>query len=80
MIDLLLNREPRKIVLDRLLYLDDNNEYVYTIDPVDTEREAIKHFQNASANNQKPSNRSLNPFQSHIYRPRTTIPSIDQIV
>jgi hypothetical protein len=45
MINSILNRKPRKIVLDRLHYLDKNtNELVFTTDQKEIESETINHF------------------------------------
>jgi hypothetical protein len=45
MINSILNRKPRKIVLDRLHYLDKNtNKILFTTDQFEIENEMIKHF------------------------------------
>jgi hypothetical protein len=45
MINFILNRKPRKIILDRLHYLDKNtNELIFTTDQNEIELETINHF------------------------------------
>ncbi|PKB93018.1 hypothetical protein RhiirA5_442605, partial [Rhizophagus irregularis] len=46
MINSILQRKPRKISLDRLVFKDDNDELVFTNNPNIIEKEAIKHYQN----------------------------------
>ncbi|CAB4376976.1 unnamed protein product [Rhizophagus irregularis] len=45
MINSILNRKPRRIVLDRLSFIDNKGDYVFTNNPEIIEKEAIKHFQ-----------------------------------
>ncbi|CAB5380484.1 unnamed protein product [Rhizophagus irregularis] len=45
MINSILNRKPRCIVLDRLSFIDNKGDYVFTNNPEIIEKEAIKHFQ-----------------------------------
>jgi hypothetical protein len=45
MINSILNRKPRKIVLDRLHYLNkETNELIFTTDQKEIESETINHF------------------------------------
>ncbi|PKB95287.1 hypothetical protein RhiirA5_436991 [Rhizophagus irregularis] len=45
MINSILNRKPRHIVLDRLSFIDNKGDYAFTNNPEIIEKEAIKHFQ-----------------------------------
>ncbi|UZO07888.1 uncharacterized protein OCT59_028159 [Rhizophagus irregularis] len=45
MINSILNRKPRRIVLDRLSFVDDKGDYIFTNNPEIIEKEAVKHFQ-----------------------------------
>ncbi|PKB95002.1 hypothetical protein RhiirA5_386305 [Rhizophagus irregularis] len=45
MINSILNRKPHRIVLDRLSFIDNKGEHVFTNNPEIIEKEAIKHFQ-----------------------------------
>ncbi|CAB5347681.1 unnamed protein product [Rhizophagus irregularis] len=45
MINSILNRKPRHIVLDRLSFIDNKGDYVFTNNPEIIEKEAIKHLQ-----------------------------------
>ncbi|CAB5206037.1 unnamed protein product [Rhizophagus irregularis] len=44
-INSILNRKPRRIVLDRLSFVDNKGDYIFTNNPEIIEKEAIKHFQ-----------------------------------
>ncbi|EXX53657.1 hypothetical protein RirG_241980 [Rhizophagus irregularis DAOM 197198w] len=46
MINSILQRKPRRITLDRLIFKDDNNQTIFTNNPKLIEKEAIKHYQN----------------------------------
>ncbi|CAB4411748.1 unnamed protein product [Rhizophagus irregularis] len=46
MINSILQRTPRKITLDRLIYQDKNDNTIFTNNPDIIKSEAIKHFQN----------------------------------
>ncbi|CAB4401871.1 unnamed protein product [Rhizophagus irregularis] len=45
MLNSILNHKPRRIVLDRLSFIDNKGDYVFTNNPEIIEKEANKHFQ-----------------------------------
>jgi hypothetical protein len=54
MINSILNRKPRKIIFDRLHYLDKNtNELIFTTDQKEIELETINHFKYLGKSNDK---------------------------
>ncbi|CAB4387507.1 unnamed protein product [Rhizophagus irregularis] len=46
MINLILNRKPRRIVLDQLSFVNKEGDNVFTNNPEIIEKESINHFQN----------------------------------
>ncbi|GBC15332.2 RNA-directed DNA polymerase from mobile element jockey-like [Rhizophagus irregularis DAOM 181602=DAOM 197198] len=46
MINSILQRKPRKITLDRLIFKDNNNDTIFTNNPQIIQKETIKHYQN----------------------------------
>jgi hypothetical protein len=58
MINSILNRKPRKIVLDRLHYLDKNsNELIFMTDQKTIELETINHFKYLGKSKEEPNNK-----------------------
>jgi hypothetical protein len=45
MVNSILERKPRRIILDRLSFMDDKGELIFTNNPSIIEKESIKHFQ-----------------------------------
>ncbi|CAB4377018.1 unnamed protein product [Rhizophagus irregularis] len=51
MINSLLQRKPRRIILDRLVYEDSNNNTVFTNNSDIIEEQCIQHYQNIGQSN-----------------------------
>ncbi|RIA80635.1 hypothetical protein C1645_838354 [Glomus cerebriforme] len=78
MINSILNRQPRRITLDRLIITNDNDTEELTLDPSKIEQYTINHFQNlGNTSEETPYNSSthhdLPPEWSAIYTPKTHI-------
>ncbi|EXX58571.1 hypothetical protein RirG_196760 [Rhizophagus irregularis DAOM 197198w] len=72
MINSILQRKPRRITLDRLIFKDDNDQTIFTNNPKIIEKEAIKHYQNIGKHENPLIYNSLNDLPmpwSDIYDP-----------
>ncbi|CAB4424129.1 unnamed protein product [Rhizophagus irregularis] len=75
MINSILQRTPRKITLDRLIFQDKNDNTIFTNNPDIIKSEAIKHFQNIGKHEDDSSYRSYNDLPDpwkDIYDPCIT--------
>ncbi|GET67273.1 reverse transcriptase family protein [Rhizophagus irregularis DAOM 181602=DAOM 197198] len=63
MINSILQRKPRKITLDRLIFKDNNNDTIFTNNPQIIQKETIKHYQNIAILKNSPSNKAPGPSQ-----------------
>ena len=60
MINSILQRKPRKITLDRLIFKDNNNDTIFTNNPQIIQKEAVKHYQNIGKHENQTSFNSIN--------------------
>ncbi|PKB96532.1 hypothetical protein RhiirA5_434668 [Rhizophagus irregularis] len=75
MINSILQRKPRKIVLDRLIFKDCKDEIVFTNNPKIIEKEAIKHYHNIGKHEDQTIYSTINDLPSpwnNIYNPDNT--------
>ncbi|RIA81327.1 hypothetical protein C1645_837206 [Glomus cerebriforme] len=78
LINSLLNRKPKSIILDRIQYTNQDNDTLFTKDPNIIEQEAIKHFQTLGTNNHSTQKifESINDIPNNwqnIYSPSSSI-------
>jgi hypothetical protein len=74
MINSILERKPQRLIIDRVLYKDDNNQLIFTDDMNIVEKITIKHYRDIGSHDTSPNNYSnktpLSPFWSNIYKPK----------
>lgn len=69
MINLILQRKPRRIILDRLYFTNDQNKEIFTNNPDIIKKQAIKHYQSHASSNDDNTYTTFQQIGKILYNP-----------